>query len=69
MKTIKDIVLYDNESYWVTKAKHGFEVYKNGLTHSTRCAIIGYDGELGLKKAIDEANRRLINDNKNKVNK
>lgn len=52
-------VLYSNGDFWVCKAKHGYEVYKNGLTHSTRCAIIGYEGDDGLKRAIAEADRRV----------
>ena len=31
--------------------KKGFEIYQNGLTHSTRCAIIGFHGEERLNCA------------------
>ena len=51
-------VMYETESYWVLRIKSGFEVYRNGLTHSTRCAQIGWTGDRGLQKAITEANRR-----------
>jgi hypothetical protein len=45
-------ILYQNGKYWVIKARHGFEVYKDGITHATRAAIIGYEGNEGLNKAI-----------------
>jgi hypothetical protein len=52
-------VLYEVGDFWVSKAKDGgFEVYKTGLTHSTRVAQIGYEGETGLQKAKAEADRR-----------
>lgn len=54
---LKDII-FESGNYFVLKAKHGFEVYKNGITHSTRCAIIGYEGEIGIAKAIKEIERR-----------
>lgn len=53
----KDI-MYESLNYWVLRVKNGFEVYKTGLTHSTRCAQIGYHGEVGLTKSIEECNRR-----------
>lgn len=50
--------------YWVLKLKSGhFEVYKTGITHSTRVAQIGYAGEVGLNRAINECNRRIAQDN------
>lgn len=52
-------ILYEKGDYYVIKSKHGFEVYKNGLTHATRCAQIGYKGEVGLQKSIDEIDRRI----------
>lgn len=54
---LKNIV-YENGNYWVLKVTHGFEVYKNGITHATRCAIIGYEGEKGIARAIKEIERR-----------
>ena len=51
-------VLHESGGYWVAAAKHGFEVYKTGITHSTRCSIIGYEGQKGLGKAIAECERR-----------
>jgi hypothetical protein len=58
---LKDLVttaLYTNGDYWVRRAKHGYEVFKDGITHSTRCAIIGYDGDKGFSRAKEEADRR-----------
>lgn len=54
---LKDIV-FESGKYLVLKTKHGFEVYKHGITHSTRCAIIGYKGHIGLDKAIREIQKR-----------
>lgn len=51
-------ILYENGMFWVCKAKHGYEVYESGITHSTRRAIIGYEGADGLAKAKAEADRR-----------
>lgn len=51
-------VLYENGNFWVCKAKHGYEVYETGVTHSVRRAIIGCEGEAGLAKAIAESDRR-----------
>jgi hypothetical protein len=51
-------ILHESGAYWVTHAKHGYEVFKTGVTHSTRCAIIGYEGKNGLERAIDECKRR-----------
>ena len=47
-------ILYQNKEFWVCKAvdeRKGFEVYEDGITHSTRRAIIGYTGAPGLEKA------------------
>ena len=53
-------IAYEKADFWVLNlGKKGFEVYKNGITHSTRCAIIGYQGENGLNRAIAEIDRRL----------
>lgn len=53
-------IVYELGQYWVYKMPKdkGFEVYKNGLTHSTRCAQIGYKGDKGLNRAIEECNKR-----------
>ncbi len=54
---LKNIV-YENDIYYVLKVTHGFEVYKQGINHATRCAIIGYEGEKGIARAIKEIERR-----------
>lgn len=51
-------IKYETENYWVAIVQSGFEVYKKGITHSTRCAQIGRLGERGKQRAITEANRR-----------
>lgn len=52
-------ILYENGDYWVYDARSkGYEVYKVGVTHSTRCAIIGYKGEEGLRRAKAECDKR-----------
>jgi len=51
-------ILYENGKHWVTHYKGGYYVFKSGVTHSTRCATIGYKGKIGLDKAISEADRR-----------
>ena len=57
-------ILYEKGDYFVIKAKHGFEVYKCGTTHSTRCAQIGYKGNEGMQKAIKEIDRRIESSNR-----
>lgn len=59
---VEDIA-HENGDYFVLRVRQGkakgtFEVYRNGATHATRCAIIGYIGEAGLKRAIAECDRR-----------
>ena len=52
-------ILYENGKFWVcVSAKKGFEVYETGITHSTRCAIIGYEGKKGLEIAKLECDKR-----------
>jgi hypothetical protein len=51
-------IVYENGGHWVLRVKNGFEVYKNGITPSTRCAIIGWSGAVGEEKAIAECDRR-----------
>lgn len=53
-------IVYESKSgkYYIVENKTGFEIYKNGVTHSTRCAIIGFTGSNGLNKAIKEIERR-----------
>jgi len=52
-------IAFESGEYWVLdKGAKGFEVYKIGVTHSTRCAIIGYAGQAGLDRAKREIERR-----------
>lgn len=51
-------VVHETAAHWVLRVAGGFEVYKIGVTHSTRCASIGWAGEEGLKRAIAEVERR-----------
>lgn len=59
----KDI-LFESGDYWICKEKVIFKVFKNGVTHATLCATIGYDGEKGLNRAKDEITRRIELDKK-----
>lgn len=53
-------IAYEKGQFWVLNlGSKGFEVYKIGLTHSTRRAIIGFSGQKGLDRAILEIDRRL----------
>ncbi len=57
----EEAILYQNGDYWVCKApqgKKGFEVCRNTSTHAERCAIIGYEGERGLQRAVEECDKR-----------
>ena len=50
-------IAYENSTHWVfDDGKNAYEVFRNGITHSTKCATIGRS--LGLAKAIHEADRR-----------
>lgn len=55
-------ILHSRGDYFVKAERFGktdgYAVYRNGLTHATCVASIGYSGDTGLKKAIAEANRR-----------
>lgn len=44
--------------YIVATDKGGFDVYRQGPTAATRCAQIGYKGDKGLQRAIEECKRR-----------
>ena len=53
-------IAFENGPYWVLDlGPKGFEVYRIGITHSIRCAIIGYPGSKGLERAKVEINRRI----------
>lgn len=56
-------ILFQIGDYWVCKSKawKGYEVMKNGVTHSVRVARIGYEGKTGLERAKIEATKRAKN--------
>jgi hypothetical protein len=59
IKMKEEDILYENGDYWLCKARReGYEVYKSGITHSVRCAIIGYEGTKGLELGKAECNKR-----------
>lgn len=51
-------ILYEVGDFFVIKAKNGYEVYKNDITHSIRVAVIGWEGKEGFIRAKKEAERR-----------
>lgn len=54
-----DQIAYETKDFWVLDVgSRGFEVYRTGITHSTRVAQIGLGETLGLPRAIAEANKR-----------
>ena len=54
---LENIVLEEGE-YWALRVSKGFEIYKIGATASTRCAQIGYEGDIGMAKVRAEVDRR-----------
>lgn len=52
------MIKHETDTHWVKEVPHGYEVYRIGVTHSTRCAQIGWKGKVGLAKAITECERR-----------
>lgn len=55
-------IVYESGNYWVLKVPSGFEIYRTGVTHSVRCAQIGWKGKQGLTKAKAEIERRQHHD-------
>ena len=52
-------IVYEKGTHWAARLPCGqFEVYRNEITHSVRCAIIGFSGDVGLQKAKREVDRR-----------
>lgn len=51
-------IVYEGKKHWVLKVNDGYEVYRLGVTHSTRCSQIDTTGNKGLEKAIKECNKR-----------
>lgn len=54
-----DDVVYVKGIYWVLKIKGGYEVYKEGVTHSVRVGRVGWEGRNGLEKAKYQIEQRL----------
>ncbi len=52
-------IVHEEGDFWVLKTPKGYEVYRIRATHSVRCAVIGYTGEIGLEKAKAEISRRI----------
>lgn len=53
-------VVYEKGIYWVLKVKKEYEIYKIGITHSSRVASIGE--ALGIDKCKEEIERRILLD-------
>lgn len=60
------IVLYTLDNHFVVKADKYFEVYRNEGVAVVRCAIIGYPGKEGMRRAIAECERREVDPRWNK---
>lgn len=53
----EDQIAYENATHWVLDdGVNDYKVFRNGITHSTKCATIGRS--LGIERAILEAVRR-----------
>ena len=57
-------ILFEVGDYWVSTAKSdgltwkGYVVWRTDLTHSKLVARIGFEGNEGLERAKQEANKR-----------
>jgi hypothetical protein len=52
-------ILFELGDHWVRgTSKGGFEVMRNCGTHAERVAQIGYKGERGIARAIEECRKR-----------
>ena len=52
-------IVYETNKHWVLECgSKGFEVYRKTITHSERCARIGFTGTNGLERAKAEIERR-----------
>lgn len=57
MRAEQDIA-HESPNHWVARKSYGYEVYRTGVTHSTRVAQIGFTGAEGLARAVRECERR-----------
>jgi len=60
MANILENIVHETKHFWVLKVDGGYDIYRNGITCSTRCAQIGFTGEIGLHKAKLECERREL---------
>lgn len=54
-------ILHETGRHWIVRNDRGdLEVYRNGVTHSTRCATIGFRDrpDYQMERAIAECDRR-----------
>lgn len=52
-------IVYETPKHWVLDCGlKGYEVYRKTITHSERCARIGFTGDKGLERAKAEIERR-----------
>ena len=52
-------IVYETNKHWVLDlGDKGYEVYRKTITHSERCARIGFTGANGLDRAKAEIERR-----------
>lgn len=52
-------IVHETKKHWVLDCgSKGFEVYRKTITHSERCAVIGFTGAKGLERAKLEIERR-----------
>lgn len=52
-------IVYETNKHWVLDlGNRGYEVYRKTITHSERCAVIGFTGDKGLDRAKAEIERR-----------
>jgi hypothetical protein len=63
-----DRIVYEKGDYWVRlNEKKMYDVYLNVGTHSVRRAIIGFKGDEGLQRAIDNIEFRIEMDKRKAV--
>jgi hypothetical protein len=52
-------IVYENATHWVSREPNGdMYIWRTGLTHSTRCGVVGHGVANQRARAIAEADRR-----------
>ena len=51
-------IIFEAGDYWVSRERKGFKVWRGGFIYATLVATIGYEGEKGEKRAIEECKLR-----------